>query len=89
MNVSSPRNRTFHSEGDPRIYSRIRQIRRFESVRFFAQFPNIGMQAKLTSQRSLLNRSKRKVKGQLDPTSHPMGPVCQMGLDWTVSGLTC
>jgi hypothetical protein len=32
----------------------------------------------LTSQLSLLTKSKRKVKGQPVPTSHPVGPVGQI-----------
>jgi hypothetical protein len=37
------------------------------------------MQGKLTSQWSLLTKSKMEVKGQPDPTSHLVGPVGQMG----------
>jgi hypothetical protein len=32
---------------------------------------------------------KGKVEGHPDPTSHPVGPVCQMGPGRRVSGLTC
>jgi hypothetical protein len=42
MNVSFSRNRTFHLEGDSRIYSRIRQIRRFEGVRFLPNSPTLN-----------------------------------------------
>jgi hypothetical protein len=35
----------------------------------------VGLHGSLTGQRSLLTKSKRRVKGQLDPTSHPVGPV--------------
>jgi hypothetical protein len=46
MNVSFSRNRAFHPEGDSRIYSRIRQIRRFEGVRFLPKFPNTSPSGK-------------------------------------------
>ena len=38
----------------------------------------VDLHGKLTSQRSLLTKSKRKVRGQPDPTSHPVGPVGQI-----------
>jgi hypothetical protein len=44
MHVSFSRNRAFHPEGGSRIYSRIRQIRRFEGVRFFLNSPTLGLQ---------------------------------------------
>jgi hypothetical protein len=39
MNVSFSRDRAFHPEGDSWIYSWIRQIRRFEGVRFLPNSP--------------------------------------------------
>jgi hypothetical protein len=42
MNVSFSWNRTFHPEGDSRIFSRIRQIRRFEGVRFLPNSPTLA-----------------------------------------------
>jgi hypothetical protein len=38
----------------------------------------VGLHGSLTGQRSLLTKSKRKVRGQPDPTSHPVGPVGQI-----------
>jgi hypothetical protein len=42
MNVSFSQNRAFHPEGDSWNYSQIRQIRRFEGVRFLPNSPTLG-----------------------------------------------
>jgi hypothetical protein len=43
MDVSFSQNRAFHPEGDSRIYSRIRQIQRFEGVRFLPNSPTTNL----------------------------------------------